>query len=112
LASPFATLAKLRSQLPAADSKPALAASSERAEAPPTRALVRLERKGRGGKEVTVIEGLALGSGELEAWLSSLKDALGCGGSLEEQALVLQGDQRARVPDLLLALGVRKVIRG
>jgi len=86
-----------------------------RAPAPPkgpARAVVRMERKGRGGKEVTVIEQLDLPARQLDAWLRDLKDALGCGGAVENGTLVLQGDQRKRVPGLLTARGVRKIVVG
>ena len=78
----------------------------------PARAVVRMERKGRSGKEVTVIEQLELPARELEAWLKELKVALGCGGALEGATLVLQGDLRKRLPALLAARGVRKVSVG
>jgi translation initiation factor 1 len=71
-----------------------------------------MERKGRGGKEVTVVEKLDLRPKVLEAWLSDLKRALGCGGVVEDDALVFQGDQRTRLPALLSQRGVRKVILG
>ncbi len=80
--------------------------------APPSRAVVRLERKGRGGKEATVIEKLDLAAGERERWLKELKRALGCGGAIEGEALVLQGDLRSRVRSLLEERGVRKVTLG
>jgi len=85
-----------------------------RTEAPkgPARAVVRMERKGRGGKEVTVIEQLDLKPADLETWLKDLKNSLGCGGALEGATLVLQGDQRKRLPALLEGRGVRKVIIG
>jgi translation initiation factor 1 len=41
-----------------------------------------------------------------------MKAALGCGGSVEGDALVLQGDLRERVRKLLEARGVRKVTLG
>ena len=75
----------------------------------PMRAVVRLERKGRGGKEVTVVEQLGLPPRTLEEWLTALKSALGCGGIVEDSALVLQGDQRKRLPKVLEARGVRRV---
>jgi len=78
----------------------------------PARAVVRMERKGRGGKEVTVVEQLELKPSQLEQWLKDLKGALGCGGAVENGTLVLQGDQRKRLPALLEARGVRKVIVG
>ncbi len=79
---------------------------------PPARAVVRFERKGRGGKAVTVVEKLGLSPGELEAWVGDLKRALGCGGQVEGDALVLQGDLRERVRTLLEARGVRRVTVG
>lgn len=75
----------------------------------PARAVVRFERKGRGGKAVTVVEKLGLRPRELETWAGELKRALGCGGAVEGDALVLQGDLRERVRALLEARGVRKV---
>ncbi len=76
---------------------------------PPARAVVRMERAGRGGKTVTVVEKLGLPRRELEGWLADLKRALGCGGVVEGDALVLQGDTRERTGKLLEARGVRKV---
>ena len=76
---------------------------------PPPRAVVRMERAGRGGKTVTVVEKLELRPRELEAWLGELKRALGCGGVVERGALVLQGDTRERVGAWLEKRGVRKV---
>jgi translation initiation factor 1 len=75
----------------------------------PARAVVRVEKKGRGGKVVTVVEKLGLAPGALESWLGDLKRAIGCGGAVEGDALVLQGDNRERVGALLEARGVRKV---
>lgn len=76
---------------------------------PPARAVVRMERAGRGGKTVTVVEKLALPPRELTAWLGDLKRALGCGGVIEGGALVLQGDTRERVGAWLEKRGVKKV---
>jgi translation initiation factor 1 len=78
----------------------------------PARAVVRMERKGRGGKEVTAVEQLGLPARELVHWLKDLKAALGCGGAVEGDALVLQGDHRKRLPELLAARGVRKISVG
>lgn len=84
----------------------------EEPEKGPARAVVRMERKGRGGKEVTVVEQLALKPKQLDEWLKALKNGLGCGGAVEGETLVLQGDQRKRLPALLEARGVRKVTVG
>jgi translation initiation factor 1 len=65
------------------------------------KAVVRLERKGRGGKEATIVEGLGLSESELGSWLAELKKVMGCGGTIEGDSLVVQGDQRSRVADWL-----------
>jgi translation initiation factor 1 len=105
--NPFGALKSTLKDLPPGPEKPAKPAPRG-----PARAVVRMERKGRSGKEVTVVEQLELPRAELEKWLKDLKNALGCGGSLEEDALMLQGDQRERLPQLLTARGVRKVSVG
>jgi len=74
--------------------------------------VVRYERKGRGGKEATLVEQLALSPREQAEWLLAMKQALGCGGTLEDGALVLQGDQRARVRAWLEARGVARISVG
>ena len=76
------------------------------------RAVVRIERSGRGGKEVTVIEHLGLSPADRETWMKDLKAALGCGGSVEGEALTLQGDQRPRLAKLLTSRGVKKITMG
>jgi translation initiation factor 1 len=76
------------------------------------RAVIRFERSGRGGKAVTVIEQLNLSPAERETWLKALKTALGTGGTIEGDALVVQGDHRKRLPGILTARGIRKVIVG
>ena len=79
----------------------------------PARAVIRLERKGHGGKEVTVVSHLELSEKERDVWLKALKGSLGCGGALgEEGTLVLQGDHRDRLEPLLLKRGVKRVTRG
>ena len=111
-ASPFAGLAGLRDSLPSAPQQTAPAPKPETGKKGPARAVVRREKKGRGGKEVTVVEQLGLAPRELEAWLKDLKGKLGCGGAVEGETLVLQGDQRDRTRALLETKGVRKIIAG
>ncbi|RKH71822.1 translation initiation factor [Corallococcus aberystwythensis] len=108
--NPFAALSAQREALPVGPPPPEPRQKPE--PKGPARAVVRMERKGRGGKEVTVVEQLGLPAAQLDTWLKALKGGLGCGGVVEEDALVLQGDQRERLPALLEARGVRKVIIG
>ena len=109
LNAPFAGLAALRDSLPGHEPRAPAAVKAPRA---PARAVVRYERKGRGGKEATVIEQLMLSPGERAEWLLGLKKALGCVGTLEGEALVLQGDQRVRVRAWLEARGVARISVG
>ena len=108
--NPFASLEKLRADLPAG---PAPSAPKEKPVAKgPAWAVVRMERKGRGGKEATIIEKLGLNPAALEQWCKELKQALGCGGSVDGDEIVLQGDLRQRLPAVLTAKGVAKVTVG
>ena len=104
--NPFGALEGMKGSLPQQPAKP------EKEPKGPARAVVRMERVGRGGKEVTVIEQLDLPVSQREDWLKALKNDLGCGGNIEGTALVLQGDQRGRVPKLLEKRGVKRVIVG
>ncbi|RDV36761.1 translation initiation factor [Bradymonadaceae bacterium TMQ3] len=71
---------------------------------------LRVERKGRGGKTVTLLGGFKAGAGTppkdaLEDLVGQLKRALGCGAALEDDTIVLQGDQRERAASWLNARG-------
>ncbi|CAN5154236.1 stress response translation initiation inhibitor YciH [soil metagenome] len=108
--SPFAALTTLRDQLPVGEApRPTPAPAQDNAARSPARAVVRLEKKQRRGKEVTVVDKLGLPAAALETWCKQLKQTLGCGGTIEGDAIVLQGDFRTRLPELLTKLGVRKV---
>ena len=71
-----------------------------------------MERKQRGGKEVTIVDKLGLREAELEQWCRDLKKALGCGGSIDGETIVLQGDLRERLAAVLTAKGIGKVTVG
>lgn len=53
---------------------------------------VRRETKGRGGKTVTTISGLALNRDQLRDLLSDLKRRVGTGGAEKDGILEIQGD--------------------
>jgi translation initiation factor 1 len=113
--NPFAKLQGAAAPVPTSAPTPPLTPAAVLAGRPrpvPPRAVVRLERKGRNGKEVTVVEQLKLRTCDLEDTLKAMKKSLGCGGTLEGETLVLQGDQGDRVEAWLAALGVARVIRG
>ncbi len=63
---------------------------------------VRKEKAGRGGKTVTVVEGLeSLDTGSLRDLTARLRRALGVGGALKGKTIELQGDQTEAVRELL-----------
>lgn len=69
--------------------------------------IVRLDRKGRGGKTVTVIEGLQMPEQEKEALLKQLKADIGTGGTVKDRALEIQGDHCKTIMAALEKLGYR-----
>ena len=78
-----------------------------RDEAVPTRvvAKLRLEKKGRGGKAVTVIFDLPRNQPLLKDLCAELKRTCGVGGAVVENTVEVQGDQLARVRPLLAKKG-------
>ena len=68
-------------------------------------ARLRFESKGRGGKSVTVFDGLPRNATFLAELLRALKRSLGTGGTVREGALELQGDRREALRALLAARG-------
>ena len=71
---------------------------------------LRLEKKGRGGKSVTVVANLPRNAAFLAALAAELKRACGTGGTAVDGAVEIQGDQRDRLRPLLVARGW--VVRG
>ena len=65
-------------------------------------AKLRVEKKGRGGKTVTVVYGLPQNSEFLKELSQELKRACGTGGTATEEGVELQGDMRDRVRDELM----------
>jgi len=82
------------------------------AESVPARivAKLRMEKKGRGGKTVTVVDGLPRNAAFLKELSQELKRACGAGGAVQEGAIEIQGDLRDRVRDLLSKKGF--VVKG
>ncbi|MEY4701990.1 MAG: translation initiation factor-related protein YciH [Pseudomonadota bacterium] len=68
---------------------------------------VRRETKGRGGKTVTSVSGLALNTDEIKALLSELKRRLGGGGAVKDGVIELQGDHCESVIEELGKRGIK-----
>ena len=68
---------------------------------------VRMERSGRGGKTVTVVENFVGSDDDLADLCKMLKTKCGIGGSAKEGQIILQGDFRERVANILSAAGYK-----
>jgi len=66
-----------------------------------------LERKGRAGKQATIVTGFTCDDEALKQVASTLKRALGVGGSTRGGEILIQGDFRQRVLDQLKAMGFK-----
>ncbi len=66
---------------------------------------VSRETKGRGGKAVTLVNGVALDNVALSALGKQLKAACGSGGTVKEGVIEVQGDHVDRVVAWLAAAG-------
>jgi translation initiation factor 1 len=68
---------------------------------------VALQTKGRGGKAVTLVRGLALDAAALAALGKRLRAACGSGGTVKDGVIEVQGDHRDLVMAELTGLGHR-----
>ena len=74
---------------------------------------IRRETGGRGGKTVTVVEGfVGIGLPEKEQLAKKMRAACGCGGTVKDGAIEIQGDQRDTVARILTEAGFRPVFAG
>lgn len=118
--SPFAALGSLASKQP----QPTMPAALPAAQPPknPAAAVPALqgstpvrvgrERKGRGGKTVSVITGVMSREAGRQALLKLLKNKLGTGGALENDTIIIQGDHRERIVEILNELGYKAKVAG
>ncbi len=65
------------------------------------RLLVQHETKHRGGKEATIVRGFVGTNEDLESLAKLLKTKCGVGGSAKEGEIIIQGNQREKIIQLL-----------
>ena len=70
---------------------------------------VKLDRKNRGGKTVTLVTGFVGPEEDLKALGKFLKGKLGVGGSAKDDEIIIQGEFKERVIDILLKDGYKDV---
>ena len=66
---------------------------------------VQLDKRDRGGKQVTLITGFTGKSDDLEALAKFLKTKCGVGGSAKDNEIIIQGDFRNKVVEILHRAG-------
>jgi len=69
------------------------------------RLVVTIDRRNRGGKQVTLVAGFAGKAEDLKELGRVLKTRLGVGGAAKDGEITIQGDFRDKVTDLLRQLG-------
>jgi len=112
--NPFAALSN--AGLPSSPA-PAASTPSGKKAVPPAknrgRVDIRRETGGRGGKTVTVVDGfVGIGLPEKEQLAKKIRGACGCGGTVKDGAIEIQGDQRDTIARILSEAGFRPVFAG
>ena len=74
---------------------------------------IKRETGNRGGKTVTVVSGFTgIGLPEKEQLAKKMRAACGCGGTVKDGQIEIQGDQRETVAKILSDAGFRPVFAG
>ena len=73
---------------------------------------VSIDRKQRKGKEVTLVEGFVGTEDDLKDLAKTLKSKCGTGGSAKDGEIIIQGNKKDKVADLLDDMGYRVKKKG
>lgn len=113
--NPFAALNN--AGLPSANPAPASGAQPSAVRVPSAknrgRVDIRRTTAGRGGKTVTLVSGfVGIGLPEKESLAKKMRNACGCGGTVKDGNIEIQGDQRDKIAAILAEAGFRPVFAG
>ena len=72
---------------------------------------IKIDRKGRNGKSVTIISGFKKNE-DLETLASELKKIAGCGGTVKDGIIEIQGEKKEIVNKYLLKKGFKTKLIG
>lgn len=67
--------------------------------------IVRIDRRQRAGKQVTLVEGFVGRNDDLASLARALKVKCGVGGSSKDGEITIQGDMRDKVTAILVSMG-------
>lgn len=73
---------------------------------------IRREVKGRGGKTVTTITGIPHSEANLKELATELKRRCGTGGSVKSGTIIIQGDHRESILEMLKEKGYQVKLAG
>ncbi len=65
--------------------------------------IVRIDKKQRGGKVVTLVEGFVGSADDLKSLGKMLKSKCGVGGSQKDGEIIIQGDFKEKIHQILIA---------
>lgn len=67
----------------------------------------KFEKKGRNGKPVTIVEGWEGSEEDLKKVSKKIKTTLGIGGSEKDGTIIIQGDNRDKIMNILKEMGYK-----